>query len=108
MGMSDQSFKMYLAPYFSTLSKTGRSVLDCISNTKNVLSSCKCYLDYFAKSNGDKITISNAISTCTVDFCEDCKTRLEGGYLEACEKCTELGFQYSLLELRPCLILLRA
>ena len=32
--MSDQSFKMYLAHYFSTLSKTGRSVLDCILNTK--------------------------------------------------------------------------
>ena len=31
--MSDQSFKMYLAHYFSTLSKTGQSVLDCILNT---------------------------------------------------------------------------
>ena len=100
---------MYLAHYFSTLSITGQSVLDCIFNTKkNVLSSCKCCLDLFAKSNGDKITISNAIITFTVDFCDDCKTRVEVGYLEACEKCTELGFQYSLLELRPCLIFLRA
>ena len=53
--MSDQSFKMYLAHYFSTLTKTGQSVLDCIFSTKNVLSSCKCCLDLFAKSNGDKL-----------------------------------------------------